>query len=105
MRSVFLHLKEVEKKSVVTALDQICDRPNGSTGEDWLCLKNEDPVLYVGFYTDYTEYEPDSWKVIIDALGCEPTVSVVADVSGRHNGKPEVVAFLKAVLEGISKPF
>lgn len=99
MRSVFAHLKNVDPASVAAALDSICDQRD-DIHDQWLCLSDGDPVLYVGFYTDHAvEYELDEWTRLTEALGCTPSVSVVADVSGRHDGRPEVIAFLKALLD------
>ncbi len=99
MRSVFVYLKNVDKAKVVVALDKICDQ-RGALLDGWICLTKGTPVLYVDFYTDLEiEFEPDDWTRLIDSLGCKPSVSVTANVSGRHNGRPEVIAFLKALLD------
>jgi hypothetical protein len=97
MRTVFAHLKNVERSAVVAELDNICDKRNVQL-DQWLCLKNGDPVLYVSFYKDYQELEPDEWNQLIKRLGCEPSISIVADVSGRHDGRAESISFLRSVL-------
>lgn len=98
MRSVFAHLKNTNKETVRKVLDNICDQKS-SRPDEWLCLKEGDPILYVGFYSDYQEYETDEWRKLVSELGCEPEVTVVADVSGRHSGRKEVIQFLKSVME------
>ncbi|MFC1833597.1 hypothetical protein ACFL2Q_02540 [Thermodesulfobacteriota bacterium] len=96
MRSVHVYLKNVDQATVAEALDLVC---NGGSAPQWLWLKDDDAVLYVEFFDYYGDYEPEEWRRLTRKLGCEPSVSIVADVSGRHDGRREVPAFVRSLLE------
>jgi hypothetical protein len=58
-----------------------------------------DPVLYIDFYRDMdAEFEADDIRGLVDCLQARPSISVVADVSGRHCGDEEVRQFTGALL-------
>lgn len=99
MRSIFIHLKNASKTEIREYLDTITSKPNGTSGVDWLVVSEEgDPVLYVAFYNDYEEFEPQDWNNLLLVLGNEPSVSIVADISGRHSGTGEVFEFVEKIL-------
>ena len=99
MRSILVHLKNASKSEVIELLNTITSKPNGSTGVDWLIAsEKDDPVLYIGFYNDYEEFEPEDWNNLLAILGNKPSVSIYADISGRHSGTEEVFTFVERVL-------
>lgn len=100
MRSVFVYLRDVTEPEVAAFL--AANYPF-QAGPLWVADKRGDPVLYIDFYRDLnTEAEVEEWFAILEHLGGEPTVSVVADVSGRHAGTEEVHAFVLGLLRAFS---
>jgi hypothetical protein len=60
-----------------------------------------DPYLWIDFYRDGPrEFEPEDLACLVKALGAEPSISVVADVSGRHPADDQVRSFITAVRGG-----
>jgi len=64
------------------------------------------PVLYLSFYDDlWAEAEPADLESLTVSLGMMPTVSVMADVSGRVPGDVEVrefAAFMLSEFRGVA---
>jgi hypothetical protein len=76
-------------------------------GPPWVCDIAGEPYLYIDFYRDGPiEMEPENWASLVNALGGDPVVSVVADVSGRNPGDVQVRSFIEAMLgqfEGLAQ--
>jgi hypothetical protein len=100
LRSIFVHLWRTSEAEVSAALD----RSYTNDGPQWLSEVGEDPYLYISFYRD-GPLEDDSWTSRFSALGGPPPVSLIADVSGRHEGWPEAQSFVVKLLsefEGVA---
>ena len=104
MRSVFLHLQDVNKESLDNFLEQVCRRGRGVR---WVVAVEDDPYLYIDFYPEARrECEAAEWIALAEALGGEPAVSLIVDVSGWHPGDQQVKEFVSAVLSkfhGVAK--
>ncbi len=101
MRSVVVHLKDVSEPTVVAFLTEnyrVLPEPTC-----WTAEKKGDPVLYIDFYRDLnTEAEEEDWFALLEYFRGEPAVSVIADVSGRHDGTEEVRSFVCGLLRAFS---
>ena len=104
MRTVFVHLRNATMDQVEEFLDRTYPSPKGS---GWIYSIDGDPCLYIDFYRDLnSEAEPEEIVNLVTALGGHPTVSVGADVSGRHPGDLEVGEFVRRFLtefEGVAQ--
>jgi len=92
-------LRDTTEQAVNNLLQQIyhCSR-----GPRWLLPDGVDPYLYVDFYEDARrEFETDEWIALRKALGGEPAVSLVVDISGRHPGDEQVKEFVSTVLSNL----
>jgi hypothetical protein len=63
----------------------------------WVESIASDPCLYINIYRHGPAEDPD-WATRFDGVGGFPAVSVSADISGRHNGWPQVEAFITLLL-------
>ena len=90
MRSVFVHFREATEAEVTEYLSQIYT-PVGE--QQWTVFDRKDaPLLYVAFYRDMnTEFETEDYFILLEKLGGEPCLSIVANVSGA--GEEEVRKF------------
>ena len=96
MRSVFLHLRDVNEQSLDSFLQQIY---RCGPGPQWTVSVDGDPCLYINLYrVARQECEADEWNALTEALGGEPAVSLMVDISGRHPADQEVKEFVAAVL-------
>jgi hypothetical protein len=95
MRSVFVHLWRTSEAEVSAALDHAYTKDGD---EHWLGQVDDDPYLYIRFYRE-GPLEDESWSSRFSKCPGPPTVSIVADVSGRHDGWREAQAFVVALLE------
>ena len=96
MRSVFIHLRETTEGEVAIFLQRIY---TFQTGPPWVLTLNGDPCLWIDFYRDASrEFEPKDWARLVKALGCEPVVSLVVEVSGRHPGDDQVRSVIATTL-------
>ena len=97
MRTVICHLAGASPEDVSTVLDASFVRQEGGF---WLLRDaSGDPLLYIGFYQHIqSEFHPIELERLREAVGDEITVSVQADVSGRHDGAEEVRRFAKTLL-------
>ncbi len=93
MRSVFVHLWNTSDRPVAAALDRLFPGP----GPAWVAERSGDPYLYINFYRD-GPLEDEQWFTRFKGRGGPPAVSVVADVSGRHDGWVEARAFIVGLL-------
>ena len=81
MRSVFVHLREATEVEVAEYLSQMY----AAGGEQQWTMRDrkDDPLLYIGFYRDMnTEFETEDYFSLLEKLGGEPSLSIVAYVSG-----------------------
>src|SRR5262245_58697757 len=100
MRSIFLHLKKTTSEAVAFALDEICGGRQG-TDLHWVYPSAQRTVLYIGFFADYEEFEPEDWDRLQQTLRQKPDVSIIADITGRESGQPEVHAVVRLILERV----
>jgi hypothetical protein len=96
MDSVVVHLRDATEKQVTDFLG--CAYPF-QQGPPWIFEQSGDACLYINVYSEARqEYEPQVWAGVVAALGAEPTVSVIADVSGRHKGEGQERVFVRTML-------
>jgi hypothetical protein len=95
VRSVLVFLRDTTEAEVTAYLDGAYR----SQREPWVVAVDGDACLYIRLYHDGPrEHEPEEWADIIRRLGGEPTVGVIADVSGRHPGDKQVAEFVTTLL-------
>ena len=95
MRSVLVHLVDVTVEKVRDTLTEFARKQESN---QWLYPPAGDPSLYIRFYCELWEYEPEELVRLERALGRMPAVSVIADVSGHVPGEDEVGAFVEFFL-------
>ena len=96
MRSVIVHLRDTTEQEVAGFLQRTYPFQQGPP---WIAHVAGDACLYIDFYRDGpSEHEPKEWAGILASFGGEPSVSVGADVSGRHPGDEQVRDFVGALL-------
>lgn len=79
---VVLFLRDTTEQTVDTLLQQICRRGRGPR---WVVTVADEPYLYVDFYEDARrEFETDEWLAFAGALGGEPAVKLIVDVSATR---------------------
>src|SRR5882724_6249983 len=104
MRSVWLHLRSASEEQVVNFLKHTYTRQKGPP---WICDVRGDACLYIDIDREMElELEPELLAKLRKELKGGPTVSVVADVSGRHSGDKQVREFVSALLsefEGLAE--
>ena len=95
MRSVFIHLSDADEAQVESFLDESYPGQR----KPWTHPSNTDEILYIDLYRELrAEVDDSEFEAIVTTLGGEPTSSLVAHVSGRHDGTAEVYAFVTACL-------
>jgi len=100
MRSVFVHLWNTSERDVAAALDRLFP----TQGRPWAFEVNDDPCLYIDFYRD-GHIEDEDWLTRFSARGGPPAVSVIANISGRHEGSKQAsqfVTWLLSEFEGVT---
>jgi hypothetical protein len=96
MRTVFVHLRNATQEQVEAFLERTYTRQHGPP---WIGECDCDACLYINIYHDLrSEAEPEELASLHKELGGEPTVSVSADVSGRHRGDEQVRDFVSKLL-------
>jgi hypothetical protein len=96
VRTIFLHLREATEEQVASFLTEAFPSQNGPP---WILAVGDDPCLYVDFRRNWqAESEPEEIECLRAVLGGGPSVSLSADVSGRHPGDAEVRNFVSQVL-------
>jgi hypothetical protein len=96
LRSVFVLLRGTNEAEVAAYLDGAYPT---HPKPPWILCGGDGPRLYVRFYRDLcNECDAD----LIHRLGGEPTVAVMADVSGRDPGDEEVLIFATGLLDRFS---
>ena len=100
MRSVLAHLWRTSEREVSAALDATYTKEVGQ----WLWQVEDDPFVYISFYRDGA-IEDELWWSRFSEFGGPPAVSVIANISGRHDGWLEAQAFVVKLLstfEGVA---
>jgi len=104
MRTVLVHLRNTTEEQVVNFLKRTYTY---QAGPPWICDVGGDACLYINIYRDMElESEPESIANLCNELRCRPTVSISADVSGRHPGDEQVREFVSILLsqfEGLAQ--
>ncbi len=94
MRTVIAHLWGTSEPAVTAVLDAAFPEQPGPT---WVASVAGDACLYISIYRHGPVEYPD-WATRFDQVGGHPDVSVSADISGRHNGWPQVEHFMGVLL-------
>ncbi len=92
MRSVIVHLRKATEQEITKFLSETYPFQEEPP---WICLANGDACLYINF----NSHNKADLKELATALGYQPAMSVMADVSGRHAGYEEVHSFVSALLK------
>ncbi len=96
MDSVVVHLRDVTEKQVTEFLECAYSFQHGPP---WIDAVSGDAALFINLYPNArAEFEPEQWAKVVAALGFEPTVSVIADVSGRHKLERRERVFVRKML-------
>jgi hypothetical protein len=95
MRSILVHLDHSSEDDVVAALDAEYERQNGDA---WILRVSGDACLYIHLYRDYDEFGPDELAHLKERFGGRLPISVIADISGRHEGRTEARRFAEILL-------
>jgi len=93
LRSIFVHLWGTSESEVSAWLG----RHYTCGPARWLLERDGNPYLYIEFYRD-GPFEDEEWFTRFSDWGSPPAVSVIANISGRHDGWPEPQAFVTCVL-------
>ena len=88
MRSVVVHLSKASKVEIVNLLTKTY---SVQQGDNWQLEIEGDAYLYIYLL-------PNAEAEQISNLGYIPTISIAADVSGRHKGDAQVRSFVSALL-------
>jgi len=100
LRSVFIHLWRTTEQEVAAAVARMYP----AQARPWTVEVGGNPCLYIDFYRD-GPVEDDERETRFSSRGGPPDVSVIADISGRHDGWPEVRDFVVEMLrcfEGVA---
>jgi|HubBroStandDraft_6_1064221.scaffolds.fasta_scaffold463028_1 hypothetical protein len=104
MRTVLVHLRSATEEQVKSFLTHTYPR---QFGPPWICDVDGDACLYINISRDMALYfEPEELASLLKQLGGALTVSVSADVSGRHPGDEQVRDFVYKLLsqfEGLAE--
>jgi hypothetical protein len=70
MRSVYVFLKKVQKDKVISKFNDVCENNNDL---QWLYMKNDDPVLYIGFdkNNSFLNDSEENTKKQIEVMLCD----------------------------------
>jgi hypothetical protein len=91
MRSIFIHICGASKQDV----EDFLSKEFSGQSRPWIYPA---PPGDNSLYIDLTEPESDDLTEVDTILGKKPDVSLVADVSGRHSGRTEVLYFVRMCL-------
>ena len=103
MRSVYVYLKSAPLTDVSEWLTRNCvyqgiDSP-------WLVVKENDPVMYIRIEpgNEYMAFMAkhdceDEIEAVVQAFGGPPSLVIIVDISGRHDGTSEVHDLMKGLL-------
>jgi hypothetical protein len=95
MRSVCVHLWNASEGEVTAILDKLYVSDHGL---QWLDEIGGDAHLFVRLYREGPA-ESEDWERRFSSQGEPPSVSVLADISGRHDGWEQAQAFVVHMLE------
>jgi hypothetical protein len=96
MRSVLVHLAGCTEAEVASL---IASTYPAQAGPPWIDLVDGDPCLYIDHYRDHVvELEPADLDQLKERFSGRLPVSLIANVSGRHNGAEQVHHFVEALL-------
>jgi len=96
MRSVLVHLADCSETDVASL---IASAYPAQAGPPWIEEVEGDPCLYIDFYRDHAlEFEPAVLDGLIARFSGRLPLSLVADVSGRHDGADQVRHFVETLL-------
>src|SRR5512139_134226 len=96
MCTVLVHLRDATELEVKDFLARAYPL---QPGPPWVCATWGDPVRYVDFIRDIEwEFSAALCDALRRELGCDLSISVAVDVSGRHPGDEEVRCFVDHIL-------
>jgi len=97
VRSIIVHLRNATEPEVAKFLAETYPTQKGPP---WICEINGDACLHIDVYRDgLLEYGIEGLQELKQSLGYTPTVSIGADVSGRHPGDDQVRSFVSTILK------
>jgi hypothetical protein len=103
MRSILIHLWQTDESAVAKALGEAISYQQEQN--QWTVFKEGDACLCIWIYRDGA-MEVEDWERRFDTVGGLPSVSVMVDISGRHEGWPEtqrLAAWLLRRFEGVAE--
>jgi hypothetical protein len=97
VRSVLVHLSGCTEAEVHSLLAGAYPTQAGPPRID---LVDGDPCLYIDYYRDDAiELEPPDLERLLERFAGRMPLSVIANVSGRHDGAQQVRRFVETLLE------
>lgn len=108
MRSVSVHFCNAGRAEVAGLLSRLYKGPAPSDERgNWVCEQHGDgdPVLYIDIYQNEdlrSECGDEAYEAIVSSFRGHPTTSVWVNVSGRHDGTPEVLTCVTSLLRALS---
>lgn len=94
MRSVLVHL-QAEEAAVLAFLDERFPAQR----DPWVDFVEGDACLYIRLYRDHEiEMPPEEVDELRAHFGGSQPLSLIADISGRHDGTEQVQRFARALL-------
>jgi len=101
MRSVIVYLKDASESEVADFLSAAYTFQDDPKWPQWVLEKQDKVFLYIYFYRDMeSEFEVEDRLALVEHFGGnEPTVCVIADVSGSRAGTDEVKEFACTLLQ------
>ena len=104
MRSIHIYLRNTNQADVKIFLTEAFPLQEAPP---WVYGIDGEAYLYIQFNPySKTEHEPQEWSDLVQNLGSEPAVILMADVSGRHAGDEQVKQFIQIILttfEGVAQ--
>jgi hypothetical protein len=88
VRSIVIHLWQVNEDAVASALNTAVPMQ----ARPWTFMVEDDPCLYIDFYHD-GPIKHEDWSERFRSRSGPPSVSVIVDISGRHEGWPQAQQF------------
>jgi hypothetical protein len=100
VRSVFVLIRHATEAEVTAYLDRVYP---SDPRPPWVLWGGNGPCLYINFYRDLSrECGPEEYANLTHRFGGEPTVAVMADVSGRYPGDEQALEFATGLLRRFS---
>lgn len=96
MESIIIYLWDTNEEKVASFLQ---DAYPFQKGPPWIDELDGDACLYINFYHDlHMEHDSNEIAEIRSLFGSEPSVIVIADISGRHLGQQRERNFVRSLM-------